>query len=959
MASGASKGSKGGKAGKGSKVGKAGSGCKWCEVGDCWTHQSVKAPRVACIHWQRGSCEKGDACTYLHDPEAKGSKPVPCRYFANGSCLLGDKCTFSHELDVKVQDASQLESTTEESLEALAESLGWNIEADGRIVPPPPRPWAAGVKVEIEEAVKQEPPPPRPVPSSKKKGCGKSKPGFNNAGKSKGFGEKKVHALLKREFNCPWCEKGECWDHKTVIGLENGSKRQRLEAPIWDELPAEYRYQLGEALYRTFVTAKPDDANVVPYTGDPDWNFQSMYASVQDFLKESTDDVQLLPSRKIHVGLMDYMGESHETYRKALDFLETSNTWYDTDTPNRRTVRWLPEECGWHDPSIYDELASRVDDGFSLVVKVSHVATHMCRLERPDSWWPELWTRKYSRVAKGAVAFLWQFAPKFRCGPESLRLLGDLFRYLESREEGATLRHIVDFRNASWYNEEVYSLLKEHKVCLAWLHLQNTGWAADLPSGWTPTIQTTDFTFIRLFGNEDRCTGWYDNEFLQQLYQMCPHSASSYVLFGNKGTKEDPEPAVPASFENAKQFRSIFSTVDFIAPIVSIKNKGRCPRELSVEDSSRVGRFFIRYSESARRAGVRAAMPVSLVESEKGERLFEWTMEVVGAVRFGVRDVGEQQDLMRFAKQISGMEDVEVVEAVCSEGERELSPAEAHLVNSTFIRHSYRARETGILITTPTKVISCDEGFVLQWSRTETAMTGVAFSTMNTVSEGPMAALSCGDLRAAVAEETDIFEHLCDLVTSLEEERHRPAVVTKDASKSEPDNAKSAKNPQGSSSSQRRMTLPVKAEKTGPGAKVEKTEKPVPGNQRRVPLPVKQEKITKQENVSTKKSAGNVSKQPPTHTPALLRVKAEVNEEGETTNEREVGLAAPLASPPQGEDSEALLKLDRKRPAEESVSELEKAMAPIPAPQIPLDFASVMASCKATLAQFSSLPKDS
>ena len=27
-------------------------------------------------------------------------------------------------------------------------------------------------------------------------------------------------------------------------------------------------------------------------------------------------------------------------------------------------------------------------------VKVSHVATHICKLERPEEWWPALWSRK-------------------------------------------------------------------------------------------------------------------------------------------------------------------------------------------------------------------------------------------------------------------------------------------------------------------------------------------------------------------------------------------------------------------------------------------------------------------------------------------------------------------------------------------------------------------------------------
>jgi len=331
--------------------------------------------------------------------------------------------------------------------------------------------------------------------------------------------------------------------------------------------------------------------------------------------------------RKIHVGLMDYMGESHEEYRRDLDFLETTNTWFDTDSPTRRKVHYLPDECGWQDPSLYEELAARVEDGFGLVLKVSHVATHLCKLERPHEWWPALWEKKYSTVSSGVVAFLWQFPPSFRFQAQTFQRLRELFEYLESSDSWKKLRHIVDFRHGSWYNEEVYSLLKDRRVCLAWLHLQNTGWAADLPNGWTPTIQTTDFTFIRLFGNEDRCTGNYDKKFLQDLYTLCPQDAHSYVLFGNKATKADPEPVVKPCSLNARDFRGLFSTVDLVAHVAGILREGRCPRRLKREEAEVVTRFFLQFSEKGRRQGIRMCMPVSVVASEDGPRCFEWQPE--------------------------------------------------------------------------------------------------------------------------------------------------------------------------------------------------------------------------------------------------------------------------------------------------------------------------------------------
>ena len=84
---------------------------------------------------------------------------------------------------------------------------------------------------------------------------------------------------------------------------------------------------------------------------------------------------------------------------------------------------------------------------------------------------------------------------------------------------GCEARHIVDFRHGSWYREDVYDLLRPRKWkghggsaarrqrwCLAWLHLKNSGWASNLPSGWTDRVQTTDFCFCRLFGPDGGAT---------------------------------------------------------------------------------------------------------------------------------------------------------------------------------------------------------------------------------------------------------------------------------------------------------------------------------------------------------------------------------------------------------------------------------------------------------------------
>uniref|UniRef100_A0A1D1YHC8 Zinc finger CCCH domain-containing protein 7 n=1 Tax=Anthurium amnicola TaxID=1678845 RepID=A0A1D1YHC8_9ARAE len=52
---------------------------------------------IPCSFYQKGRCQKGDACKFSHDiiPDTKS---MPCTFFARGTCLKGDDCPFDHQL---------------------------------------------------------------------------------------------------------------------------------------------------------------------------------------------------------------------------------------------------------------------------------------------------------------------------------------------------------------------------------------------------------------------------------------------------------------------------------------------------------------------------------------------------------------------------------------------------------------------------------------------------------------------------------------------------------------------------------------------------------------------------------------------------------------------------------------------------------------------------------------------
>ena len=87
----------------------------------------------------------------------------------------------------------------------------------------------------------------------------------------------------------------------------------------------------------------------------------------------------------------------------------------------------------------------------------------------------------------------------------------------------------VEFRNASWYNEEVYALLDGYNVSLV-IH--------DVPASTTPIIDSkTGFRYLRFHGPGGRYRGSYTDEFLKgyadHIKAWIKKGKTVYVYFNN------------------------------------------------------------------------------------------------------------------------------------------------------------------------------------------------------------------------------------------------------------------------------------------------------------------------------------------------------------------------------------------------------------------------------------------
>lgn len=479
-------------------------------------------------------------------------------------------------------------------------------------------------------------------------------------------------------------------------------------------------------------------------------------------LAKYSDHLKPALRRRVHVGTMDYMDESHEGYRKAFDFLELTTTWQDTGTPARDIPYHYRNKmgCCYKPPSHYDELAKRAGDGFKVVIKVSFVATHLTKLENPEEWWPSLYKDKYRKLDSVNVGFLWQFPPSFEFEVFMISRLEKLVDYLETADSGVRgARHIVDFRHGSWYRQETYEFLRMKKWCLAWLHLnqEKIVFAGNLPNGWTDRVQTTDFCFLRLFGPDGATHGSYDKRFLHELFDSCPRGTTSYVLFGNREYLDNPSPQPRPALINAVQFRTIFTKMDFVERIRDVRYRGKdCPYEVTKEERLMVNSFFLRFAKKARLEGVQMNTRIGVVWARKyykaapsTKRCFEWLIpqaagEKPRRLHMSLHEAREEDDLWVHLRQLNGLEDISAVtdwlETACQQSRR-FSCEESALVNGTFIRFSEKAREAGLLRSTP--LLSAEIDGVISWS----------------LSNGEKLALSTEDLR----ESEDLWPWFADL----------------------------------------------------------------------------------------------------------------------------------------------------------------------------------------------------
>jgi len=155
-------------------------------------------------------------------------------------------------------------------------------------------------------------------------------------------------------------------------------------------------------------------------------------------------------------------------YSERFDTVEINATFYRMPTP--KTL------AGW---------AAGTPAGFVFALKAPQRITHFARLRNVDE--P---VRYFVDAAQTLGPILFQLPPNFA---RDVGRLADLLALLPPG-----LRCAMEFRNESWFADEVYERLRGRNVALC---------IADTEKGTTPVVATADFGYLRL-----RDEGYGDDE---------------------------------------------------------------------------------------------------------------------------------------------------------------------------------------------------------------------------------------------------------------------------------------------------------------------------------------------------------------------------------------------------------------------------------------------------------------
>jgi uncharacterized protein YecE (DUF72 family) len=209
-----------------------------------------------------------------------------------------------------------------------------------------------------------------------------------------------------------------------------------------------------------------------------------------------------------------------------------SNQWLEFYSQNFTTLEFNNTFYRIPRPQTFINWKKRVPSDFVFSVKVNQRITHWKRLKIDSNDWGFFWQRA-SLLGEKLGVLLFQLPPSFK--KDSQRLAKFLEQYKPP------VRFAFEFRHQSWFDQEIYQILKAFNCSLVFHDAQ----AFPRP----PFKATADFVYIRFHGQEvlynyeyssDQLKGW-----AEKIIRWQKQGRDIFAYFNN-----DPE---AFAVKNAKE----------------------------------------------------------------------------------------------------------------------------------------------------------------------------------------------------------------------------------------------------------------------------------------------------------------------------------------------------------------------------------------------------------------------
>ena len=159
----------------------------------------------------------------------------------------------------------------------------------------------------------------------------------------------------------------------------------------------------------------------------------------------------------------------------------------------------------------FEKWYHEVPKDFLFTLKFSQVFTHFKRLtfSKPELKLLKDFIKNSSALGKKFGPILIQLPPNFVKNLDKLEFLFTEMRKIEKKNK-LKLRLAVEFRHASWFEDEVYDFMKKHKVAIV---------ITNSPKWPSKIIRTADFVYMRFHGRDKSFKENYTKQELRKWYK--------------------------------------------------------------------------------------------------------------------------------------------------------------------------------------------------------------------------------------------------------------------------------------------------------------------------------------------------------------------------------------------------------------------------------------------------------